>query len=94
MAASPVRKLLNSSKKTIMAANVVNEVSKSKKTPFTMKDLMVLNERTILVAIDDDIKKYDFRTFFFQFVSKSLLVSLGARKMDEAKAWGLISIHR
>ena len=49
MAAGPVRKLLNPPQETeIQLTN--DQDTKNKKTPFSMKELMVLNQRTMFLA--------------------------------------------
>ena len=55
MAAGPVRKLLNPPQAQETEIQLTGDQdTKNKKTPFSMKELMVLNQRTMFLAQDDD----------------------------------------
>ena len=52
MAAGPVRKLLNPPPQETEIQLTGDQDTKNKKTPFSMKELMVLNQRTMFLAQD------------------------------------------
>ena len=55
MAAGPVRKLLNPPQAQETEIQLTGDQdTKNKKTPFSMKELMVLNQRTMFLAQDQD----------------------------------------
>ena len=66
MAAGPVRKLLNPPPQETEIQLTGDQDTKNKKTPFSMKELMVLNQRTMFLAQDqgeDDDEEQEKEVF-------------------------------